>query len=232
MTDPTGTEPASRGSGVTLDVALDGGWRLGIWLVMQSGRLVVAEVRVFPDANGDDREPDESRADASTVPPGGITTATLRSIRLGEIIDAERRKLAAHFQSGGGSRVTIGDRTVDIPQDWSAVVRQEQPGWIDAVRFEPRRPGAAGRDPGFYAAGAAAYSSLVERGCGAPILAIRDALRLDDGEPPDEAAVRRWLRRARRDGYLTPDSAPGISDGRITDLGQQVLDEAKREGRL
>ena len=199
---------------VWLEVPVAGGWVAASRLTIQAGRLVVAEVRVFPDEEtAFRREEPGGRWSAevlgvnAVVPPGGLTARKLHRVRLGEhpghlrdIITFVREKLGAQAFEPGGSLAALGLSP-------------------EVERSRPRRE--FGRPDRFYAELAREYVRLVER---------------RSRRPNDEIAARRhetvpkitgWLHEARLRGLLTP-GTQGRPGGQLTSRAARVLREGER----
>jgi hypothetical protein len=198
---------------VWLEVPVARGWIAASRLVLQAGRLVVAEVRVFPDEATAFRQERGGQWSGdvlgvrSDVPPGGLTARVLRAVRLGEhprhvrdILRFLEEKYGPDAFKAGGSLAALGL----VP---------------DTER--PRRRREVGRPDAFFAELAADYVRRIERGSAKPNAEIATARGWD------AKTITGWLHEARTRGLLT---SPGYGrpGGRLTPYGERVLREAAR----
>jgi hypothetical protein len=213
-----------RPSLTLIEAELDEDWRLGVRFGLQRGCAIVTEVRVFPPRGTSEHDEfasgERSWDGPIAVADGGLTTTHLRAIRFGPLMEALRPFLEDELGRGLAARETLEGAP---PQGWPGLVARTQPAWVEAMREMPRHTGSAGREERHYAAVADVYATLVQFGCDAPAVAIRDAVRLADGAAPSLAVVRRWLKDARDRGYLTQDVAQGAAGGRITEAAERIL---------
>lgn len=200
---------------VWLEVPVSKGWVAASRLTLQAGRLVIAEVRVFPDEETALRREEpagrwsgELLGVKAEVPPGGLTARTLRAVRLGEhprhvgdVVRWVTRQYGSDAFRSGGSLAALG-----------LAPETERP--------RPRRE--FGRPDSFFAALADDYVRRVKRGSAKPNAEIA----AERGQ--DARTITGWLNEARARGLLT---SPGYgrAGGELTKYGDRVLREASRE---
>jgi hypothetical protein len=185
----------------------DGPWLVEGVLVAQDGRAVIAEVRVTPF----EKPPLRPRATPAlrSAPPGGITSAVWKSIRLGEIALSVQRTLNA---------------MPGLLQAWDAHLEEmaQQP-----TAGTDRR---GNRDLGddWYAWVAHTYLEILARPTGLRPYAEL-ALRMTERRPAQtfaEGNAQRHVRRAADRGFLK------LSQGKAGASATWKLDHWQREQRL
>lgn len=178
------------------------GWAAAYRLHNADGSVEIAELRLFPDG-ADGRDPIVGLGEGKAVPPGGLTSRTVRQVRLSELTD--RPHLRAEVLERLGVR---------------------PPSMIDGfpeLSEEPRRPGRRRRSDLFLARIANRYEALVESGSRKPIVELTSQLT-NEGGSYSEATVRGFVNEARTRGLLT--SAPrGRPGGRVTPKAEQLIAE-------
>lgn len=217
---PTG---AVKAGDVWLEVPVVGGWVAASRLAIQEGRLVIAEVRVFPGEDtalrrgsppkellhmaGPGRWSGEVLGVQAEVPPGGLTASTLRTVRLGEhprhvraVVQWLAKQYGADAFKSGGSLAALG---------------------LAPEGERPRPARQFGRGDLFYARLARDYGRLIERGSEQPVAAIATARGVA------VARIRGWLHEARVRGLLTP-GVQGRSGGQLTARAERLLRDADR----
>lgn len=218
---------------VWLEVHVADGWVAASRLAVQAGRLVVAEVRVFPDEdtalrreNPPGRWSAEVLGVNAVVPPGGLTARLLHSVRLGEypqhlrdVIKFVSERLGVQAFEPGGSLAALG---------------------LAPEIERPRARRKFGREDRDYAELAREYVRLIEQGSRRPnaeIAAQRrkllpDTFRRDTRgltEKQVVAKVTGWLHEARNRGLLAPKEAKqGRPEGTLTAFAERVRREASR----
>ena len=210
--------PVRSGGVVTGDVWLEvpvvRGWVAASRLAVQHGRLVVAEVRVFPDEETALRREDpggrwsgEILGIRAEVPQGGLTARTLRAVRLGEhprhvgeIVRWIAKQYGPDAFKLGGSLAELG---------------------LAPETERPRRRREVGRPDSFFAKLADDYVRRIQRGSAKPNAEIA----AERGQ--DARTITGWLNEARARRLLT---SPGYgrAGGCLTDYGERVLREASR----
>jgi hypothetical protein len=184
---------------VWVEVPLNAEWRAAARLVAQDGQMVLAEVRVFPLEPGPrsllgGHWSAELLGARASVPAGGLTARTLRSVRLGEY-QKQFRQILAWLRERYGRKL--------FEQDAIQALGLTPP---DEARPRPAR--RAGRPDRFYAGLAAQYVAMVERGSRRPVAEIAARRGLP------AARVRDMLHEARERKLLTP-GFPGKSAGAL-----------------
>jgi hypothetical protein len=211
--------PWPAGSGIYVDdvwleVPLEGDkrWVVAYRVVVQNGRAIVAEIRVFP--NEPDRETagewsGQSLGAKAAVPAGGLSTRALRSIRLGHDVHS-LKKLEDYFRS-------------NRPED---VQRLLESFGLDGIRSNgqtARASGGRGR-PALpreeYARLASAYADAVGRGSRNPIRELAQQLGLP------ATRIRARIHRARELGFLDPGSQ-GSAGGHLMPAARRALKGAR-----
>jgi hypothetical protein len=171
-------------------------WRAAARVAVRDSRVLVGELRVFPDT-GDvqaGREGEWSR-DVAAIPPHGLEARTLRPIRLGSM---------PAFVMAFVSRDAR-----DPSENWRKIARVMNrfmlPGAETLERPRPRS--GTGRDDRFYARVAADYLDAIAAGERHPV----KALAARRGET--SARVRDWVHEARVRGLLSPADKQGVKGG-------------------
>jgi len=185
-----------------MELQIDPNWMAAFRLVVQDGRTVVAEVRLFPLEKGERRAPGmwsaERIGDAAVVPPGGITAALMREIPFRPL-----PRIAARYSSPSG--VPAGSSESKPPAKGGA--RKSRRG---------RKP----RPDIVVAAVAKAYVDAVNTGK-SPLEHIGSEVDLPDG-----TNIRDVIHQARKRGFLSPTSQ-GRVGGELTPRALRIL---KRSG--
>jgi hypothetical protein len=182
---------------VWLEMTIGGAWRAAARLGVQEGRLIVAELRVFPREPG--RPPGiwsaEILGSKAAVPPGGLTARLLRQVHLSEVPARAQALLASsfRFEAPPGAKIRVEPLAVEgipIPQ-------------------RPRPERRTGRGDAFYAQLAADYVQAIERGSRQPVKELakqRSCPRAQIRDMLHEARVRQLLspgKQGRLGGILT-----------------------------
>jgi hypothetical protein len=134
-----------------------------------------------------------------------VTRRLLRDIPLGELEHAARMKFAP-----------LADAVAAIPSD--DVHELARDWYLRAVTASGalRRPGRRGRVDHYYAALAAMYVDLVQRGSSRPNVELAETLCVNT------QTVTNQLYEARKRGLLTQ-AAQGRAGGELTDKARQIL---------
>jgi len=178
-----------------------GRWRVAMRVAVRDSRVILGEVRLFPDEEGEKSQTEGkkgrwSRALAA-IPPWGLEARLLKQIRLGTV--------------PAWVVAMLSRDALDPNESWRKISRVTNefmlPG-AGTVMPRPRPRRAAGRDDRFYAVLAKAYTDA---------LAARDrhpvkTLAARRGESP--AHIRDWLHEARERGLLSR-GAPGVVGGQL-----------------
>ena len=195
---------------VWLEVPIDSEWLSASRLVVEDGQLVVSEIRIFPRESGGHRVPGRWSADVlgtrATVPRGGLTARTVRSVRLSEHA-THTRKVLAWLQRTYGDQLFQNGRSLG------------EMGLRPPDRVRPRPSRNTGKPDAFYATLAGEYSEMVSRGERQPIRALAEQ---QDVRP---ATLRDWIHEARVRGLLTKGTR-GRASGQLTPLAHRVLKRA------
>ena len=206
---PTVAVSVTRVDEAWVEVPLGDAWVAAYFLVLQQGRPVIAEVRIFP------AEPQRPGAgqwsghflgvDAS-VPAGGVRSRLLRlPLRTHQVWTD--RFLASLRKRQGPDRFRdqrwLGDHEfVPTPRTRRSTRR---------ARGRPSLPNRA------YAVVARAYDAAIQRKSRSPVKDVAAALN-----ESSLGRVRSLIFKARAKGYLTQ-TIQGRSEGRLTALGKRVL---------
>ncbi|MBI2015314.1 MAG: hypothetical protein HYS77_07230 [Candidatus Rokubacteria bacterium] len=219
-----------------LEVPVTKGWIAASRLAVQAGRLVIAEVRVFPDEDTALRREDpggrwsgEVLGVQADVPPGGLTARTLHAVRLGrhprrlrEILRFIAEKHGPDAFAAGGSLAALG---------------------LAPETERPRARRRFGRDDGDYAELAREYERLIKQGSRRPnaeIAAQRRRLLPDTflratrgfAEKQVVAKVTAWIHEARARGVLAPKKLiQGRAEGWLTPFGKRALRQEVKTSR-
>ena len=194
-------------------------WTVAYRIVIQEGRAVVAEVRVFPTEDVNGREPGhwsgEWRGRKATVPTGGLTTRSLRSIRLGHDVHS-LSKFVAQIKKKPKLRWLL-----DPERGWFGAV-----GVTVQLAVERPRAAISGRGrPAIphpdLAELAAAYADIVMSGSRKP---IRD---LAARRSETVSRIRSRIHMARRLGFLDP-GTQGNAGGQLMAAARRLLKPTQR----
>jgi hypothetical protein len=208
-----------------LDARLTSEWRASYRLAIQGGRVVVAELRIFPAPQplSDLGPGSHSLAHVLTqqsteLPAGGLSTRLVRAVRVGndvrslaEIIDFVRVKYPAALAPDGIlGRAGITAKTLTTPPPPRAPA--------DAKRGRPQKPAL------MYAQLASEYADLVAGGSDKPV----EELATRWGE--QVTCIRSRLQTARRLKFLEPGTR-GNAGGILLPAAKQLLKKGTRHGR-
>jgi hypothetical protein len=214
-----------------LDAKLGEDWRVSYRLEVQNGRVIVAELRIFPRARplrlGPGRHGSAAirrameQGSSSAIPPGGLSTRLLRRVRLGhdvhslvQIAEGIKRNDPAAFAPG----TVLAKWGVTADVLFEAVPTRRQEVWTG--RGRPSIPAVV------YAALASEYSTLVAGGSDRPVQELAER----SGQPL--TLVRSRIQTARRLGLLDP-GVQGNAGGQLTPAAKQLLRKkgAERNGK-
>jgi transposase-like protein len=199
---------------IWLEVPIDDTWMTASRLAVQDGRVVIAEIRVFPlESRGSAVPPAgiwsaEVLGARAPVPPKGLSARTLRNIRLGE-----------------------HPRHVADVLDWVTQQQQAAPAHVakffglGAVTQKPQaikstRP-RSGRPDAFYAAVAARYLRAIKRNSKRPGVDVARQMKVEPSK------IRDWLHQARERKLLSP-SSHGKRGGQLTRAGAALVKQRHR----
>lgn len=179
-------------------------WTAEYRLAMEKGRVVIAEVHIFPG----DWITEQGLAKA-LVPAGGVTTRILRSVSTGAHVDYYT-ELANVIRKQGRALADFGILTT----------------MLSSRRLKPRPPGTPrrGRKPlsdEVLLKAAQAYFHARKAGAPAPIVAAAKATKMS------EARMRDLIYRARRRGFVTP-TFQGRGGGNLTPEASKLLRKIAR----
>lgn len=181
------------------EVTIGADWVAAARLTVQRGRVVMAELRVFPNET-DRKEPGRWSADflgmAAAVPSRGLSARLLRQLKLGELYGSVE-------QIRRDNRDSPWLSLVGLPL---AVERPQPPAG--------RRPGRPRQTDAFYAAVAAEYVRLSKAGSLSP---GRD---LAKARGEEITLIRSRLREARKRGLLEHPDRQGSRRARMTTRGE------------
>ena len=183
------------------EIDLDDAWTVAIQLVEQAGRLVCAEVRIFPtlpeerslSRNEQQRRLGETRTGLADVPAGGMRAGLLRDVQLQDLLEQAYQEA-----------------------ERAAGVLPSEVGVIAGSRVELR--GRKRRDPDLLARVAILYAEAVRAGNHKPIQYIRERI-----PSHSESAIRKFVQEARVVGFLTAAPRPGVAGGDATDAAYRAL---------
>ena len=177
--------------GARVTCPLDEEWDLVVTLRPENGSPSISRLVVAPYGKSG-RE-------------GGLTSRTLRSLKLGRVFDLFRQEAVGAWDDplGPDGRLSRSGFTRVKPQSG--------------------RPGRRGHSDLFYASIAARYVAAVRSGSRAPVEKVAADLKLTADH------VRDLLGVARKRGLLT--RAPkGKAGGELTDLAKELLSESRPKG--
>lgn len=182
-------------------------WQITGTVRIVQGRVVITELTVGPNPQWQDTDAGEivHQDHASLPEAGGVTSATLRAIHLGPLLQGIRAQLLAEPEAAqrfaDQLRQAALDQGVDLdgPSDeYLAAATQA----AERIGDPPKR-GRKGYGDDFYRDVARTYLSLLGQGWTKGIL--NEMARLAD-RPRDTIAT--WVREARKREFLTP-GTPG-----------------------
>lgn len=183
-----------------VETPLGPGWIAAYRLVPQRGMPVVAELRIFPAESGRPRQPGRWSGEflgvAARVPPGGLTTRLLRTVRV------------------GGYRRFAGRVVRETRAKWPEFGADEL-GPLREPKDQPRR-GRPSRPRAFFAEIARDYVRSIEAGSHRPVADVARRRRLASGQ------VRDALHRARLLGLLER-GGRGRYGGALTEGARALL---------
>jgi hypothetical protein len=221
---------------VWLCVPVDDAWVAEHRLAVQAGRVVVAEVRVYPSrwaqrAAGAPESGEHRGLLADDVPPKGLSTRLLRRLTIGAHID-EMSHILELAELAGTDLLPAPLRDAQIGTapgtNLAEVARRlaRRPGLVAHVAERQARPERrrGGRQPlpeVVIAEAAAAYIDARRRGSQHPIPDTARKLKTS------VARLRDLVYRARRRGFLTP-TVQGRGGGTLTSEAQALLRAARR----
>lgn len=202
---------------VWIEVPVAGGWVAAARLTIQAGRLVIAELRVFPQEETAFRRKEpggrwsgEVLGVLAEAPAGGLTARKLGAVRLGQY-PRHLREVMRWVAEKYGTKAFRPDGSL------AAL------GLVAPTTERPRQRREFGRPDSFYAELAREYVRLVERRSRRPNAEI--AARRRELVPK----ITGWLHEARLRGLLAPkDATQGRPEGRLTPLAERVLRQADR----
>jgi hypothetical protein len=194
---------------VWLESAIGENWIAAVRVVVDRGRVVPAELRVYPvdrrrtRVRGAERESGEWEGrwmgvDAP-VPPGGLRAATLSAVRLPGIL--------------AGLDAILSSTDPKFPASFVASL-QAHTGVAPKRRPSGQR-GRKGPDDALLARVALAYVQSCRQRNPAAFVAKKF------GRPI--RTVQGWIGRARAEGWLTAANAPGVRGGALTPDARKLL---------
>lgn len=207
-------------------------WALTGAVALEAGVLVIAQLSIVPSFYRPPRGVRRQRHEL--VPAGGVNSAVLRDIRVGEVLagvqaaiakrgdllESMRRQHAEHVRAGRGSDVAFRE----ITDDEIATARKAALAALAA----PLRRGRRGYPDDLYRQVALTYLDVLrERPAGRGVL-DEVARRLStEGRPVSPETARDWIRRARDLEFLTP-ATPGKAGA---EPGPRLYDLDTKESR-
>jgi hypothetical protein len=213
-TEMIGDQPAA-----TLQEPLAESWMVAYRLVLQAGRLVVAEVRVFPQG---------------AVPRGGLTRRLLKTVTMGAHLDRSAevtRSLIGLLRRFVGQSAPADDTTA-IRQQLQLLTAPRGGRWADPRGATASRRGRKPISDDVLGAVARIYFNALSQHR-PPVLAVVNEWdlakpRTAPATPPmSRARARDLVRRARRRGFLT-DTKQGRRGGKLTDEYRQIFRRRRR----
>jgi len=204
-----GGGPSREDQRLWVEQRLGEGWIAAFRILTESGRPIVAEVRVFPDEprHGAGQWSAEKKGVTAKAPQGGVPANVLRRIRLGDV-----------YEMLGDA---IRDRNPDSAE-WFILTRHM--GFKEEATKAPRHPGRRGRPDIFYAKLAQDYVTLLAQGERHPVRVLAQDLR--SGKKGNEwwtdETLRQLLVEARRRGLLSP-APSGRAGGHLTAKSKRML---------
>ena len=185
---------------------LEGGWRVGYRLVRQGTRIVVGEVRVFPDEEETFLRPGRWSGEidgvTATVPDGGITGRLLRKLK-------------------GTGHLKFAQKQADAIRAWFPEFFETEQKVNDA---EKRRGGRPALDDLHYVRLAQDYINAIDKGSRTP---IADVAR-EHGLP--ESTMRDRIHIARHKRKLFTAVGWGRPGGALTPKGKAILGTGRKRG--
>jgi hypothetical protein len=192
---------------VVLEVP-DEDWTVAYLLTVQSGSLVVAEVRVYPTEPAMEAKPGEWSRDPNRVPKGGVTGRRLRQVGVTEhhrhteqIIEELRMKMGDEAFETLMAERGFSDHQVSILATAEGLSKDR------ATRL---------------AQIAALYVAAVSNGERSPVARVAEQLGMV------RSSIRDQLHDARTMGLLEGSSV-GVARGSLTTKARKLLDEVTKE---
>jgi hypothetical protein len=182
---------------VSVEIGLGDDWQAIVDVVAQDGAPVIARVEISP------RQFDPAAPSRTEPPRGGLSTRTIRRLRLEDAFDASRDALR---EVEGETLRWQGFSADNLSLPFHRSRRQSRPNL-------------------FYVGIAAAYCDAIKRGCKAPRREVAEQLNREGGGGYSEAFVRDALRVARERGLLTG-TTHGVARGQLTPKAKAVLRES------
>jgi hypothetical protein len=184
-------------------------WIAAFRLLIQDGRLVVGELRVFPAAGRRGRAGEWTGGDAglaANAPRGGLPATLLRQITFSEVT-AEAVAVARWIQQQHGAPPD------GLPDFDRAVADVEEP-----KGKTKRGAGRPAIERLFLARVAKCYMERLEDAQNY----AKPAQVLAGEYGKTEECVRGWIAKARKQGLLTP-TRPGMKGGKLTPAAEALL---------
>ncbi len=187
------------------------GWVVSYRIVRKDDHVVVGEARIHPRENNSD--PGEWSRNPDSVPEGGLKTAVVRALKIGEPL-RELPKVLDQMRS-------------QFPGATARIERRHR--FTNAVLTEPVRPGRRGRDPRSLAEIARSYVAACDRGSRSPVQDVVDELaRQGRDKSPASVSTDIYNCRHHDPPLLTP-AQPGRAGGRLTAEATRLLSEKGRK---
>ncbi len=199
------------------------GWIAAYAIAQQAGRLVVSEMRVYPDehqsATTDEPAKNPHAGEwsghltgiAATVPEGGLTATITRQATLGQDVTGALPEIIARMQR-------------EFPR-LSARLNQ----WgltAEETRAKVADGGRRGKPRTFYARVAEVYAAAAANGSGHPVEDVARTLHLRVSTAKNAVAKARGPDM----GFLSPSLGRGSKGGSLTLAGRTALGKAEGAG--
>jgi hypothetical protein len=195
-------------------LARDDRWLVAYRVVVQEGRALVAELRVFPNEPSEARDPGEWSGQwlgrQAPIPAGGLSTRALLSIRLGRDMHSLTALVESVKAKGETHRWLL-----DPKHGWYGSF-----GITETVRPAAPRRGRPALPLHEYVRVAAAYVNAIRRGSPNPVQEVARDLAL----PP--STVRSRIHFARNRGLLDR-GRQGYAGGQLSPAARKLLKQMK-----
>lgn len=187
------------------------GWMASYRILEKDDHAVVAEVRVHPYEKH--REAGSWSLNPDAVPEGGVKTAVVRALRVGEpgrLLPEVLKQMRSEF-----------------PEAFPRIARRHR--FTKAVLDEPVRPGRRGRNRRSLAEIARAYVAAYEEGSRSPVKDVARELTRQ-GRDKTESSVSADIYKCRHvDPPLLTPAELGRAGGRLTEEAMRLLIKKGRQ---
>lgn len=206
-------------------------WTVAYRIIPKQGRLVIAEMRVYPSEI--DPRHGEWSAQAESVPDGGLTTRFLRSITTSSAT-SPRTALAKKRDSMRQAVQTLGPGAAALHVMISG--RQWLDIWMNLIEKGSKRPARPSHQHGddrirWLSIVAAAYVGALDRNNPNEVVA-KELKKTPSGAKLTADKVRDYVRAARQvDPPLLTETMQGRGGGELTAQAQAVLKQIDKESK-